>query len=613
MRTWMRGKVRLLFITCAVLLAIPAIALADDLRNNIDSSFDADFEVLGLLAGGTSQDVNIVLQTQGGDGDGGCNLDGTEKIQVQAVSSSSAASVKWAATGNDKVEFLGCNSTSSRNLTVTPGSSTGTANVTFKITSTGATESTTTPGVWTVPSTGDGTYDVRTAQFKVDVTSPNTPPAVSVTGVEHGATYDKGAVPDAGCLVTDTEDGLNASTTAATLTTDSTGLDSDGLGLETVECSYTDGGGATETASATYTIQDPSAPVIGHTLNPATPDGSNGWYKGNVSLTWNVSEPQSPNSLVKTGCDDQNITADQAPTTYSCSATSSGGSAGPVDVTIKRDGSAPNAPTATTNPASPVANSGDFFADTVTVSYGGSTDVGPSGVASYTADQTFNTSGTHDYSGTATDNAGNESAATTGQVKVDADDPTFGNCQGGPFLVNSGMQSVSINASDGESGIASASTLSGSVNTSTTGTKTFTFTAKDKVGHSVTKDCTYNVGAYDFVGFSSPVDNHPTMNSAKAGQAIPLKWRLMNNGTPVTNLQSVTVTASSLTCSLGSSTDLLEEYASGSSGLQNLGDGYYQFNWKTPTTYVKSCKSVQINGVGMQLTAAQQPWFQFTK
>ena len=30
MRTWMRGKVRLLFITCAVLLAIPAIALADN-------------------------------------------------------------------------------------------------------------------------------------------------------------------------------------------------------------------------------------------------------------------------------------------------------------------------------------------------------------------------------------------------------------------------------------------------------------------------------------------------------------------------------------------------------------------------------------------------------
>src|SRR5215218_4767410 len=137
MRTWMRSKVRLLFITCALPISIPAIALADDLRNNIDSSFDADFEELGLLAGGTSQDVNIVLQTQGSDGDNGCNLDGTEKIQVQAVSSSSAASVKWAATGNDKVEFLGCGAPSSRDLTVTPGSSSGTANVTFKITSTG--------------------------------------------------------------------------------------------------------------------------------------------------------------------------------------------------------------------------------------------------------------------------------------------------------------------------------------------------------------------------------------------------------------------------------------------------------------------------------------------
>src|SRR5215218_6887316 len=36
MRTWMRSKVRLLFITCAVLLAIPAIALADQINADGD-------------------------------------------------------------------------------------------------------------------------------------------------------------------------------------------------------------------------------------------------------------------------------------------------------------------------------------------------------------------------------------------------------------------------------------------------------------------------------------------------------------------------------------------------------------------------------------------------
>ena len=32
--------------------------------------------------------------------------------------------------------------------------------------------------------------------------------------------------------------------------------------------------------------------------------------------------------------------------------------------------------------------------------------------------------------------------------------------------------------------------------------------------------------AYTFAGFSAPVDRPNTMNVSKAGQAIPLKWRL---------------------------------------------------------------------------------------
>jgi hypothetical protein len=289
---------------------------------------------------------------------------------------------------------------------------------------------------------------------------------------------------------------------------------------------------------------------------------------------------------------------------------------------VKVDKSAPSQPNATTNPANPVANSGGWFKDSVTVKYDGSTDPAlldtsdGSGVASYTADQVFSTSGTHDYSGKATDNVGNESAARTGQVKVDADNPTFGNCQGGPFLVNSGSgtpttQSVSITASDGESGIDSAnSELTKSVDTSSTGPKTVTFTAKDKVGHSDTMQCTYNVNTHTFIGFSSPVDNPSYLNVMKAGQAVPLKWQLKDaSGNPVTNLQSVTVTVKDTNCQLGQTADQVEEFAAGSSSLQNLGGGYYQFNWKSPTSYAKSCKMLTVNGVGVQQSAL----FQFTK
>ena len=58
--------------------------------------------------------------------------------------------------------------------------------------------------------------------------------------------------------------------------------------------------------------------------------------------------------------------------------------------------------------------------------------------------------------------------------------------------------------------------------------------------------------------------------------------------------------------------DLIEEYATGNSGLQNLGNGYYQWNWKSPTTYVNSCKTLKLDlgeGSGYEHTAL----FQFKK
>jgi serine protease AprX len=118
---------------------------------------------------------------------------------------------------------------------------------------------------------------------------------------------------------------------------------------------------------------------------------------------------------------------------------------------------------------------------------------------------------------------------------------------------------------------------------------------------------------YVFTGFYQPIDNLPALNAANSGQAIPLKWRITDvNGNPVTSLASVNVTALSLPCSLGTTVDQVEEYAPGASGLLNQGDGYYQFNWKTPKTYAQSCKTMKLDlgeGPGMERTAL----FQFPK
>jgi mannan endo-1,4-beta-mannosidase len=120
-----------------------------------------------------------------------------------------------------------------------------------------------------------------------------------------------------------------------------------------------------------------------------------------------------------------------------------------------------------------------------------------------------------------------------------------------------------------------------------------------------------NVEAWHFIGFDPPVDNKGVLNVAKVGRAIPLKWQLLDGrNSPVTTLTKVVVTVQSLNCGLNMTPDNLEEYAAGSSGLQNLGGGRYQFNWQPPSSYAGSCKTLQLD-IGDGVT--HKALFKFTK
>jgi len=147
------------------------------------------------------------------------------------------------------------------------------------------------------------------------------------------------------------------------------------------------------------------------------------------------------------------------------------------------------------------------------------------------------------------------------------------------------------------------------IDTSSVGEKTFTVTSTDAAGHESTVTHTYTV-AFGFSGFTDPVDPDAA-NIVKAGQTVPLQFRLTDaHGTPITDLSSVSVSASTLICTLGTTENQLEEYAAGDSGLQNLGDGYYQYNWKTPKGYKNSCKTLSLDlGDGVLHTAE----FHFTR
>ena len=120
---------------------------------------------------------------------------------------------------------------------------------------------------------------------------------------------------------------------------------------------------------------------------------------------------------------------------------------------------------------------------------------------------------------------------------------------------------------------------------------------------------------YQTTGFTTPVDLGNLLNTAKAGQMIPLKWRLLDgSGNPVTNLDpaSVTLTVSPYTCPSGVPTDAIETYATGTSNLQNLGNGYYQMNWKTLSSYANSCKKLTLN-IGNWVGDGFIALFQFKK
>lgn len=85
---------------------------------------------------------------------------------------------------------------------------------------------------------------------------------------------------------------------------------------------------------------DTTPPVIGYTLNPPTP-GAGQWYNVPVTIDWTVTDPESPATL--TGCADSTQSAETTAegVDFSCSATSTGGAAGPVVVNLKVDTTAP--------------------------------------------------------------------------------------------------------------------------------------------------------------------------------------------------------------------------------------------------------------------------------
>jgi hypothetical protein len=178
--------------------------------------------------------------------------------------------------------------------------------------------------------------------------------------------------------------------------------------------------------------------------------GNNGWYVSDVTVSWTVSDPESTVSSTS-GCGSSSVTSDTAGQTFTCSATSAGGT-NSQSVTIKRDATAPSI----SGSAAPAPNGAGWNNSDVSITFVCSDAL--SGLASCGPNQSLSGDGSNQSaSGTAVDNAGNSASATVSGIDLDKTAPTISGSASPVSNANGWNNSdvtVSFICGDGLSGVA---------------------------------------------------------------------------------------------------------------------------------------------------------------
>jgi hypothetical protein len=230
-------------------------------------------------------------------------------------------------------------------------------------------------------------------------------------------------------------------------------------GTYAITVSVSDAGpGSYNTAPATFTLQvnpppDSTPPVITFT---GTAPNANGWNNTDVTVSWSVTDPESAISS-SSGCDTVVVTAETSGTTYTCTATSAGGTSS-QSVTVKIDKTKP----VISGSASPAPNANGWNNTDVTVSFS-CAEVGSvqSGIDTNTvAGATLTSEGAGQSvtnTGTCTDKAGNVAdSATVSGINIDKTKPTA-SASASPAANANGWNNtnvtVSFSGSDALSGI----------------------------------------------------------------------------------------------------------------------------------------------------------------
>jgi fibro-slime domain-containing protein len=241
--------------------------------------------------------------------------------------------------------------------------------------------------------------------------------------------------------------------------------------------------------SITTTLQlvsEPPAPVD-NTPPTVTPTvtgtlGANDWYTSNINISWAVNDAET-SITSSTGCTASTVSTDTNGMTFTCTATSDGGTAS-ASVTVKRDASAPTV----AGTVSGTQGSNSWYTSDVGVSW--AVADATSGVASSTgcsATTTATDNAGTTYTCTATDAAGNSTTKSV-SAKRDGTAPAVAGTLSGT-VGNNGWYTSDVTASwattDAMSGIATGCATT-STTTDNAGT-TYSCTATDAAGNSTSK------------------------------------------------------------------------------------------------------------------------------
>jgi len=264
-------KILAFFLALSLSGIIPvSVALADDIYNNLDTTIDADLEVMNLTVGGTNGSVTYSVEPRGGDGKPGCNLIGDTILTVSVNTNAAVATV-----APTSITFKSCDDKPS--VTVTPVGA-GSTIITLSVTT----------------NTTPGSFNLAPAAFQVNVApavlSDITPPViVPMISPEPNANGWNNTDVTVTWSVTDEESQIihMHGCDQVTLEEETNG--------RTLTCTATSGGG---TASKSVTVKiDKTKPVITGSRTPEP--NSKGWNNTDVVVSFFCDETGSVQSGIE--------------------------------------------------------------------------------------------------------------------------------------------------------------------------------------------------------------------------------------------------------------------------------------------------------------------------